>query len=458
MKKFLPLFLLVLIFFIFKLSNFGIRLSDTNIYFYTGYKLLQGNVLYRDIFFTNLPLFPYISSLYYLLVGGNLKLFFLIPTIEVSAVALLIYLIAYKKYSDVPLALTSSIIYLFSFIILSTSDHQTGVFIGSLFSIISYYCYLNKRYFLTGIFVALAILTKAYYLPILLAYIVLFIWEKKLKKSVNFFLGGLLIAALILLPTFIFAFPNFIKDLFIYSLNRTQGVDKSGIAWFFATHDFHIFVLLLFSLITIRRNRFFGLLFVFGIAFFLVYKDTYYLYLNFLTPFLCLTYPEFYKTIQKNFSPQRFIVPTILFFFVIYSFAIYATGFRNLQKLNNIGEIASVIKKENPSSLYGVDDITPALSYLTGVPLLNGIIDTNANIFRKGILNSKKLTTDAISQKSLLVTHGASYPEAGVNEEIVDEIFDKSQVKKSCKLVGSFPVQTEGVANRLNLLRCLPKR
>ena len=453
-KKYLPIFILIFVFFIFKLTNLGIRLSDTNIYFYTGYQILQGKILYKDIFFTNFPLLPYLSSLYYLLTAGNLKLFFLTATIEVSVIAFLIYFMVYKKHKDAFLALTSSALYLFSFIILSTSDHQTGVFFASIVSVLSYYFYINKRYVLTGVFIALALLTKVYFIPILLAYLAIFIWEKKIKNLQWFLIGGVIASLLILLPTLIFAFPDFIKDVFEYSLTRSQGIEKSSIVWFFITHDFPLFALLIFSLVTINKNKFLGLLSIFGIFFFLIYQDIYYLYLNFLIPFLCLSLPEFYKSIQQNFSLQKAIIPTILIPFLIYNFVVYNSQFRNLQKLNNYSEIVSAVKKENPDVLYGVNDITPVLSYSTGIPLMNNIIDTNPNIYRKRILDSKKLTTEAIKQKAVIVTHGVDYPEAGAKEEVVNEIFDKLLVKKSCKLVKSFPVQTEGVENRLNLLRC----
>ncbi len=452
-KRFLPILILILIFLIFKLTNLGIRLSDSNIYFYTGYQLLQGKVLYKDIFFTNFPLLPYISSLYFLLTAGNLNLFFLTPAIEVCSVSFIIYLITYKKNKEVFPALISSLLYLFSFIILSTSDHQSGVFIASLFSIIGYYFYLNKKYFFAGIFVSLMFLTKAYFLPIGLTFLAVFSWEKNIKKSLPFFLGAVIAGIIIMLPTIIFAFPDFIKDVFTYSITRSQGVEKSAIAWFFITHDFPLFVLLLSNIFMIKKYKFFGLLSIFGIIFFLFYKDVYFLYLNFLVPFLALSYPEFYKTVNKNFGIQKFIIPTVLFCFMFYSFVTYAAGFRNLQKINP-DQAVTIIKKEHPKSLYGANDITPSLSYLSGTMLLNDVIDTNANIYRKGFLNSKKLTTDAINQKSILVTHGAYYPESGVNQEVTDEIFDKELVKKSCKLIGSFPVQTEGPENRLNLLRC----
>lgn len=454
MKKYLPIAILISAFFIFKLGSFGVRLSDTNIYFYTGYKLLQGDVLYRDIFFTNFPFLPYLSAFYFWLSAGNINLFFFTPILEVSATAIVLYLISKKKTKGAFLALLASGIYLFSFIILSTSDHQTGVFFASFVSILSYYFYLNKRYALSGVFLALALLTKVYFLPILLTYLVVFATEKKWREVLRFFIGLTITSLIVLLPTFLFAFPDFIKNVFEYSLTRSQGIGKNGIFWFFITHDFLLFVLLLFSLFNFKSNKFLGLLSLFGIAFLILYQDVYYLYLNFLIPFLALSFVDLYLVIQKNFNLQKAIIFTILVPLLLYSVISYTTGFRNLQKINNLSEITKAIKKENPKVLYGVNDIAPVLSYESEVPLLNGIIDTNANIYRKGILNSREMTNDAISQKALLVTHGLSYPEQGVEESVTDEIFDEEQVKKSCKLVKSFPIKMEGPQNRLNLLRC----
>jgi hypothetical protein len=203
----------------------------------------------------------------------------------------------------------------------------------------------------------------------------------------------------------------------------------------------------------IKKNKFLGLVSLFGIVFIFFYQDVYFLYLNFLIPFLALSFPEFQTAIRRNFGVQKFILPTIIFGFLLFGFVTYITGFRNLQKIN-LDQVAEIIKKQNPKSLYGSNDAAPALAYLSGVPILNNIVDTNANIYRKGFLNTKKLTADAVNQKSIIVAHGAYYPDVGVNEEVTDEIFDKSQIKKSCKLIGSFEVQTEGPENRLNLLKC----
>jgi drug/metabolite transporter superfamily protein YnfA len=453
MKKYLPIAILISAFFIFKLGSFGIRLSDTNIYFYTGYKLLQGEVLYRDIFFTNFPFLTYLSAFYYLLTAGKLSLFFLTPMIEVSATSFVIYKIIKAKNSPL-LAFISSFLYLFSFIVLSTSDHQTGVFFASFASVLSYYFYLNKKFVISGICLGLALLTKVYFLPILLALIVVLVLDKNRQSVFRFFIGLFITSFIIFLPTILFAFPDFVKQVFEYSLTRSPGIEKSGIIWFFITHDFLLFVLLLFSLLNIKKDKFLGLLSFFGIVFLLFYQDVYYLYLNLLVPFLALSFADFYMYLKRNFDLQKAIVLTVLVPLLLYSVISYTTGFRNLQKLNNFSEIVETIKKENPQALYGVNDITPALSHATKIPLLNGVVDTNANIYRKGILDARKMTGDAIGQKALIVAHGLDYPQQGVTEIVTDEIFDVEAVKKSCKLVGSFPVQTEGPQNRLNLMRC----
>lgn len=178
MQRYLPFVILASLFLLLKVTNLGIRLSDTNIYFYTGYALLQGKVLYRDIFFTNFPLLPYASSLYYLLTFKQLSLFYFTAAIEAAITGFLLYQIVLKQTKQQLLATLSAAMYLFSFLLLATSEHQTGVFLASVFAVTSYYFFTEKRFLLTGIFIALALLTKAYFLPIFATYIIVLLFNK----------------------------------------------------------------------------------------------------------------------------------------------------------------------------------------------------------------------------------------------------------------------------------------
>lgn len=182
-KPLLILLTLAAIFLAIKLPHLSIRMSDSNIYFYNGYQILHGQLLYKDIFFTNFPIIPYISAVYFLLLNGNLKLYYVTPLIETLITASFIFYIVQSKTKQLLVSTVSAAVYLFSFIILSTSDHQTGVFLASLFSVASFLAFDRKRFCLAGILSALFILTKAYFIPLALTYTVYLLIKKKYKKS-----------------------------------------------------------------------------------------------------------------------------------------------------------------------------------------------------------------------------------------------------------------------------------
>lgn len=452
MKKFLPVLLVALIFLGLKVSNGGIRLSDTNIYFYTGYQLLQGKLLYKDIFFTNFPLLPYISALYFLITGNNLTLFFLTAAIEAGIVGILISAIILYQYKNPRLALLCGTVYLFSFITLTTSDHQTGVFIASVFAVSSYYAHLKKQYIFSGIFIALCLLTKAYFLPVFIALSITLFFQQR-NALLRYLLSFAITALVVLSPSLLLAREDMIKDIISYSLTRSQGVSKTNIAWFFIKRDSILFILLLFNIIHFRKNLFFFVLSISTIIFFLLYKDVYYLYLNFVTPFLCLSLAPFVITLRRYFNIQKMVIPTIVGILLTINLFIYLSSYRDLQKIT-IETLTKAITQEKPAYLYGVNDITPALAFFTHTPLLNNIIDTNENIYRKGFLNRQQLTSDALKRKTVIVAHGITYLEQNINVPLVGGIFDEKRVTESCTLFYSLPVTTEGIENRISLFKC----
>lgn len=457
MKKYLPALILLIsvLFFLFlKFSTLGVRLSDTNIYFYTGYKLLEGNILYKDIFFTNLPLFAYIASFYFTILQGNLPLFYFTSPLEISCVALLIFYITFKKTQKYSISLTCSLAYLFSFIVLSTSDHQTGVSTATLLIVLSFLFFDKKNYFFSGIFSALALLVKAYFIPISLAFFIFLLIKKDFKNIFLFSLSAITTTFVVLLPTLFLARNEFIHNIFFYSLSRDQGVSKVLITWFFMKHDFMLFLLLFFSLFLFRQQLLFALISLFSLIFFLLYKDTYYLYFNFLIPFLILSLPHVLFFFEKKFSFSPVVGILIVSVFTIMNIIVYVSSYSTLQKVETIEKIALDIKREHPSFLYGFNSLTPALSYITNVPLLENIIDTNDSIFTKGLLDKKTLTTKAINEKTIIVTQGAEIEELGVNDLIVGGAAEKTLVLKHCKRIQSYPVYAEGWINRIHLFKC----
>jgi len=455
MKKTIILLLIPLAFFLLiKISNLGLRLSDTNIYFSTVDQIFQGKLLYRDIFFSNFPVFTYVASIYYLLAGKNIELFYVSSIIEATIIAILIYYIIYKKTKDSIVSLVSSNLYIFSFIVLATSDHQTGVFTASLFAVLGYLFLQRNRLFLSGAFVALSFFTKAYFIPIATAFFVFLITEKDFKRIFNFSVSFIATGIIVILPFLLLAPNNFFGDIFGFSLTRPSGLLKSNIAWFFITKDFLLFILLIFNLLNFKKNSFFAFISIFSLVLFFGFQDIYYLYLNFIVPFLCLSFYEFYYFLNKTLKLQKHVIPSLVFIILIINLYTYFLSFRDLQKINNLNQIVKTIQKEKPSFLYGVDDITPALLYITKIPPLEGVIDAHEYFFTKKVYDKNYLTKKAVEKKTIIITHGAFYPELNIEEKIIDGIFDKNLLLQKCNIIKSFPVKSEGITNRINLFKC----
>ena len=454
MKKIIPLLFLILFFLIIKAVNNGVRLSDTNIYFNIAYQIFQGKLLYKDIFFSNFPFFSYVSSFYYTLTGKNIELFYFTSSIEVAIITALIYFITYRKTKNYIISIVSSALYILSFMILSTSDHQTGVFTASLFAVLSYFFLQEKKILLSGIFIAMSFLTKAYFLPIALSFYIYLVIKKDRKQIVKFSIGFFLTAILILLPFLLLAPKELFSDIFGFSLTRPIGLSKVNIMWFFITKDFPLFILLIFNLLNIKKNILFGLMSIFSVVFFFGYQDIYYLYLNFLTPFLCLSFYELAYLLKSKFNLQRLVIPTIVSVFILLNLLTYLPSYRNLGKLEDANKIITTIVKEKPKFLYGVNDITPALIALTNITALANVNDAHEYFFTRKIYDKKLLTDEAIKSRTIIITHGADYPEYNIKQNILDNIFVKESIYESCKIILSVPVQTEGDANRINLFKC----
>jgi len=452
--KHLPIILVLLSFLIIKITNLGVRLSDTNIYFDIAYQITQGKIIYRDFFFSNFPLFAYISSLYYFLVGKNLELFFTTTVLEVITISSLIYYITYKKTKGYIVSFLSVILYIFSFIVLSTSDHQTGVFTASLFAVLGYLFLYKKNYFLSGLFVAMSLFTKAYFIPVTASFFVYILLKRNFKNFLIFTITFIIIGLFIVLPSLLLSPKEFIHDIFLFSLSRPAGTLKSDVLGFFIGKDFLFFVILIFNLINFKKNLFFSLISLFSIILFFYFQDVYYLYLNFAIPFLCLSLYEIYDFWTKDLKLEKIIIASVVIVFIVFNLFNYLSGYKDLEKISNFETMTKSIIQQKPKYLYGVNDITPAFFSITNLLPIDNVRDAHEYFFSKNALNKEALTNKAIHSKTIIISHGAYYPDQNIDQKIVDGIFDNNLVLKSCKLLASFPVQAEGVINRINLFKC----
>jgi len=312
----------------------------------------------------------------------------------------------------------------------------------------------RKKFFLSGLFVALSFFTKAYFIPIVISFFAFLLLQKNHKKIIRFTVVFTITGLVIILPFLIFTQKEFINDIFKFSLTRPAGILKSDVAWFFISKDFLLFAILIFNIFNFRKNIFFVLVSVSSIVLFFSFQDVYYLYLNFVVPFLCLSFYEFYIFWTEKLKFQKMIIPSITAIFIVINIYNYFSSYRDLQKIDGFGKIVRIINNEHPTYLYGVDDITPALLNTTDVLPLENVRDAHEYFFSKGILDKEFLTNRAVHSKTIIISHGAFYPYLKINEQIVDGIFNKKLVLKSCKLLDSIPVKSEGSTNRINLFKC----
>lgn len=450
---FLPFFTLIFGFFtLLKLVFSSVRFSDTNIYFYTAGKLLQGGLLYKDLFFTNFPLFPYVSSMYRVLINGNIESYYKTSIGEALITAVLLFYILHNQTKNRRISFLGSALYLFSFITLVTSDYQTGIYTASIFLTSAYFLWVKKKPFWTGIFLGLSIMVKAYCLPIVVAFVVYSFLQNK-SKAVGILLGVIISSFVVLIPSIIFARAGFIKDVFMYSLFRLPGLNKSTIIWFFVQHDISLFLLLVLGAVQIRKNTLLGLILVFSTLFFLAYQDTYYLYLEVFVPFIILVLPQaFYlaSSIHKKGAVVLYGFFGIIVFFNLY---VYLSGFTRLNTIRNVDYIVKTIQKAKPRYLYGGMETTSLFSEKSNIPLLPGVSDTNTNIFRKHFLNAKQLTQKAVMSKTLIIAKGGTY--ADTQDLLLDEVYEAHMVRKSCHVITQTEVITESPEiNTISVWKC----
>jgi hypothetical protein len=132
----------------------------------------------------------------------------------------------------------------------------------------------------------------------------------------------------------------------------------------------------------------------------------------------------------------------------------YLFSFSSLNKVNHFSEMIATIKKENPSYIYGVSNLTPILGYETNTPLLENIIDTNEDLYKNKIYNGIELTKRAIRQKTILITVGSYYPEQGISNNIVNLSIDKTLAEKYCQYIKGFKENVDTGVNMVNFYKC----
>ena len=452
--KYLLLLIPITIFLWTKISSIAIYFSDTNVYFYISYLILKGKILYKDIWFTNLPLFPYISALYLKLVNGNIYTYLFSGAIEAAIASLLIFYIVSQKTKNFIFSALSLLLFLFSTVTLSNSTGQAGIFTAVLFLLLAYITFEKKKYLSTGILLAACFLTKIYFLPVILAFFIVTLTTKNIKHFLLLFMGFLVTNLIILTPFIIVSGKEMWFDIIQYSLIKKGEFLRSIIIKDFISTDFILFIVSIIALLRVHKDIFFASAAFFFYLFFFFNKSIFYLYLCMIVPFMSIYAGYLLTVLQNKFKLPIMIVPAIICAYVIYTFIHYYNSYLGLDKIDKYNQIVSEVNNDKPSYLYGTSFITTALSYSTGIPLLHESVDTDDALFITGVLNSKELTKEAIARKSDVIVWGRQYSDGNyIKREILNVAIDKELLYSKCKLANTYPFRGSYI-NPLFLFKC----
>lgn len=428
------------------------EITDANNYLYIAHLIDQGKILYKDIFLDNFPLATYTAWFYHKITFGSVQGFFFTGSIEGLAIVCLLYYILLKKTKNSYAALLGALTFFSSFVFIRTTTSQTGIYTAILFFTISYLFFEKKKFVISGVFVALAILTKAYLLPMGVALFITLFFEHR-KELWKFILGGVAAGLVVMLPTIFFALPQFISQTFHYGLVRAITESKLYILVYFLSFDFLIAFWVVAAWFLRKSSLPIWLMSLLTPLFFLVYKDVYYIYLVMIVWIAAMTAGLWLS--KNKFKPSVIIIlyAVILSCVLLRNGTYIITKMSNMNKIISVDKMVAVIKKEKPDALYGPSVLVNGFSYLSGIPPYRDHIDMTAQQFDNGNLNKTKWTEDVVKTNTILVYYGS---EKNGQMTLDSTVTDLSVLRKNkCRIVHKEPIEgVEAMTTHIVLIKC----
>ncbi len=425
-----------------KSVGFSYRFGDGNAYFYMADQFLRGLLPYRDFLIADPPLLILLLAGVKAVIGNNIILFQAVPILLESATAIILFLETRKKLPN--LARFTPALYLFSFLILSTTDYLTGLHFVTLFIALAYY--LRKKPYLSGFFWGLATLIKLYVIPGFLGWIIWLKLNKQTKLLQKTIISYVLTGAIFMLPFLIIAPWPVIDQIIIHQFNRPAGISKVKIFSFFIMYDLVLLIMAGTSFFVAKNLK--TILPLLGwIIFYLIFKDLYYLYLGVLAFWIILSINELFIYLKKstqnswlasNHQQLSIIIIISILFSQIVGLRIYHQTIQPKGLFPQVEAVAEFIKQLPQKSLYGSHEVAPLVALKAGLQLFNNHADTNAQLFGSGVLDKKKISTEAAQQGVYLLTKVANIPQNPDVDIGYDGYFDQEVFEKYCQRLEIF--------------------
>ncbi len=459
------------VFLLLKITGLTFRFSDGNIYLYMAKAIGEGFWPYRDFVLVDPPFLVFLLTALRALIRDHFLAYQVIPAVLEAGSSILLYVLLRLRGNK--LSFLAPLLYLFSFTVLATSDYLTGVQLAVFLMLMAIFLYEKNKSIWSGVLWALAALTKLYVAPAILGFLIYNIWRKEFAKLGRIITGGALTTVVFLGP-FLFTAPTQVyKYLWVMHFNRPAGLDKWNVWGFFVSHEWFLLataaagIYFCFKKTKLHRDAPIGKsatgeyllwLFIPLLAFFLVYKDVYYLYLDSLLPYLLIFSFIFLNWLYEKDIRARMAlaVVAVMGFSSLTGFIFnYYQVTRADGQFPNALEVAAYVKTLPPEfDLYGGQEMVSLVALLSGRKLFNNYIDTNAQIFATNTLDLEQVSNEAADKGVYLIGRLADHPELGIQNYGSEGYFAKDVFEKYCKEIKDFPNGNQELLNKIVIFKC----
>lgn len=429
------IFVPVLFFLVYKLSSLEYRFGDQNAYFYMANAILEGEVPYRDFLLADPPLLVYLLALIRTAIGDNILLFSIFPPIFDALSSVFLYL--YLKRKKLSFSFLAPAIYLFSFLIISTSDYVTGLHL--VLFLINLALLFEKKPIISGVFWGLATLIKLYTIPGFLAFFVWLVIQKKYNNLLKTLSAYCLTAFVVMFPFLLVSPMQVINQIIVHQLNRPPGIPKFNVYYFFFVQDLLLIVSGIIGLIW-KKNWQILLLLLSWLGFYLLFNDLYYVYLGILTPWLTIGLIDFLHQIRVKWQNDNlgYKIATSIFilFFLSHLPALlfYHQNTKLQGRFTQVDNIAQfILNLDSKFHLYGSHEVAPLIALITGRPLFSNYYDTNAQIYGSGAVDKKQVSLEAVEDGVYLLTKVTNLPINAKLDSGYEGYFDSAIFEDYCQ-------------------------
>jgi len=426
---------------------------------YMAKAVLEGIVPYKDFFFASPPLQIYLIAIIKFFTGNNLLLLKLIPIFATLGSAFFIFKFMQKKFGNLE-GIVASTLYLFSFLILLTTDYMTGIHLTTFFIFGMIYFLEFDSPFIAGIFASFALLTRLY-APFPIAGALVYLWIYK-KKQILKFLGG---TSIFFIPASLFfdaiSSGGYLNQIFFFRLKLISGIglSKFSVISFFILGD--LFLILgstLYIFFDKEKNKLALpiLATLFSIILYLVYSDIYYLYFGLIIGFLAIFTTKIIFEF-KDLKSFKKVLGIILIFVVLINSLIYVTNYGSTSNIPFHKDISDFVKNNSldNETISGSFEIAHLVALESGRNLAGNLIDTNP----KNIITNEFKISDVVEKingvrfmivKGYLLQNGEL-----IN---VDQSIPMDFIKQNCKEIKRYTVVNDlNGANAVMVYDCKKK-